>query len=170
MHHALIVCLRHPSAAQHKAVHVFRGIRLRVGGQLLQPHHDGVLAALPVGFHVLILHRLHGFHPVHRCDGGDVLFRQAQRGQHPQVEHILLHIVFLPGAAHVGRNAHQAGQHHHAQRRDAEQRDHAAQVALHLPQDVFAITLQHDITTRSPAPEPGARSPDWTRSDRCAPE
>lgn len=37
----------------------------------------------------------------------------------------------------------QAGQHHHAQRYDAEQRDHAAQVVLHFPQDVFTITFQH---------------------------
>ena len=30
-----------------------------------------------------------------------------------------------------------------AQRHDAEQRDHAAQVVLHFPQDVFTITFQH---------------------------
>ena len=47
------------------------------------------------------------------------------------------------GDAHAGRKTHQAGQHHHAQRYDAEQRDHAAQVVLHFPQDVFTITFQH---------------------------
>ena len=80
---------------------------------------------------------------VHGGNGGNVLLRKAQRGQHPQVEHVLLHVVFLPGDAHAGRKTHQAGQHHHAQRYDAEQRDHAAQVVLHFPQDVFTITFQH---------------------------
>ena len=143
MHHALVRGLRHPARQQHQTVHIFCRVGPGVGGQLLQAHHRRLALALPLGLHVLIFHRLHSLHAVHGGNGGNVLLRKAQRGQHPQVEHVLLHVVFLPGDAHAGRKTHQAGQHHHAQRYDAEQRDHAAQVVLHFPQDVFTITFQH---------------------------
>ena len=143
MHHALVRSLGHPAREQHQTVHIFCRVGPGVGGQLLQAHHRRLALALPLGLHVLIFYRLHSLHAVHGGNGGNILLRKAKRGQYPQIEYILLHVVFLPGDAHAGRKTHQAGQHHHAQRHDAEQRDHAAQIVLHFPQDVFTITFQH---------------------------
>ena len=144
MHHALPGRFRHPAGQQHRAVHVLRCIGLRVDRQLLiQPRHGGLLVPCPVAFHVLILHRLHGVHPVHSGNGVDIALAEAKGGQHPQVEHILLHIVLLGSGAHIGGNAHQAGKHHHPQRHDAKQGHHPADAAFHLAQDIFAVTFLH---------------------------
>ena len=143
MHHALPGSFRHPAGQQHRAVHVLRRIGLRVGRQLIQPRHRGLLIPCPVAFHVLILHRLHGVYPVHSGNRADIALTEAKGGQHPQVEHILLHIVLLGRSAHIGGNAHQAGKHHHPQRHDAKQGHHPADAAFHLAQDIFAVTFLH---------------------------
>ena len=143
LHHALTGGLRHPAGQQHQAVHVLRRVGLRVGRQLIQPRHGGLLVPRPVALHVLILHRLHGFYPVHSGNGIDIALTEAKGGQHPDIEYILLHIVFLGSGAHIGRNAHQAGKHHHAQRHNAKQRYHPADAAFHLAQDIFAVTFLH---------------------------
>ena len=143
VHHALPGRFRHPAGQQHRAVHVFRRIGLRVCRQLIQPCHSGLLVPCPVAFHVLILHRLHGVYPVHSGNGVDIALTETKGGQHPQVEHILLHIVLLGSGAHIGGNAHQAGEHHHPQRHDAKQGHHPADAAFHLAQDIFAVTFLH---------------------------
>ena len=143
MHHALPGSFRHPAGQQHRAVHVLRRIGLRVGRQLIQPRHRGLLVPCPVAFHVLILHRLHGVYPVHSGNRADIALTEAKGGQHPQVEHILLHIILLGSGAHIGGNAHQAGEHHHPQRHDAKQRHHPADAAFHLAQDILAVTFLH---------------------------
>ena len=143
MHHALPGNFRHPAGQQHRAIHVLRRIGLRVGWQLIQPRHRGLLVSCPVAFHVLILYRLHGVYPVHSGNGVDIALTKAKGGQHPQVEHILLHIVLLGSGAHIGGNAHQAGEHHHPQRHDAKQGHHPADAAFHLAQDIFAVTFLH---------------------------
>ena len=143
VHHALPGSFRHPAGQQHQAVHILRRIGLRVGRQLIQPRHRGLLVPCPVSFHVLILYRLHGVHAVHSGNGVDIALAETKGGQHPQVEHILLHIVLLGRSAHIGGNAHQAGKHHHPQRHDAKQGHHPADAAFHLAQDIFAVTFLH---------------------------
>ena len=112
-------------------------------GQLGAQLHRGLVVPCPVAFYVLILHRLHGVHPVHSGNRADIALTEAKGGQHPQVEHILLHIVLLGSGAHIGGNAHQAGEHHHPQRHDAKQGHHPADAAFHLAQDIFAVTFLH---------------------------
>ena len=73
------------------------------------------------------------------------LVKSEQTGEKPPKGNWIFGIlgVLLLGGAHTGCKADQTCQHHHAQRHDAEQRDHAAQIGFHFPQDIFTITFQH---------------------------
>ena len=80
VHHALPGSFRHPAGQQHRAVHVLRRIGLRVGRQLIQPRHGGLLVPCPVALHVLILYRLHGVYPIHSGNGVDIALAEAKGG------------------------------------------------------------------------------------------
>ena len=143
MDHAFVGSFGHPAVSEDQPAQVVGSVGFWVCRKLLKPHHSGVAAVGPLRLGVQILHRLDGLHAFGGTDGVDVLRRQPQRGEHPEVKDILLDVVPLGGTAHIGGNADQAGQHHHTQQDDAKEGDDPAHAAFHLPDDIFTITFPH---------------------------